>query len=393
MGLRNFIIINNLYYTSVQRFCAVFFRLGLIYAAAFIFFACATENVSRAGSWRDTVITMVGTGDNLIHKELIDYAGLGNDKFNFDQCYSQIRNVVKASDVAFVNQETMIAGKEFRYSGYPLFNGPSAVGTALVNTGFNVVNHATNHAMDKGADAVLATINFWKSQKNIMLIGIYESQKVRDVKHIINVKGIKIGFLAYTYGLNGLSLPEDKPYLVSLIDTNVMAQEIDALRPYCDFLAVSMHWGNEYEYTPSKRQQELAAFLAEHNVDLVIGHHPHVLQPVKWLPKASGGMMLCYFSLGNFLSAQTESPRLLGGMMHIKIRKKSKSGMILIENAELLPLVTHYTSGYKDFKIYFLDDYTQITAASHALNIKGDKITLDYFRKLITSIFGEKSTP
>jgi poly-gamma-glutamate synthesis protein (capsule biosynthesis protein) len=167
-----------------------------------------------------------------------------------------------------------------------------------------------------------------------------------------------------------------------------MAGEIDKLRPLCDFLVVSMHWGNEYEHKPSKTQEELAELLAAHNVDLVIGHHPHVLQPVRKIKKADGGDMLVYFSLGNFISAQNDVPRVLGGMMRIKIKRESNSAKIIIEAAELIPLVTHYEKGSKNFKVYFLRDYTDALVLLHAL-YDAQKLSLSYFNGLIKNIFGD----
>jgi poly-gamma-glutamate synthesis protein (capsule biosynthesis protein) len=223
-----------------------------------------------------------------------------------------------------------------------------------------------------------------------MVLGIHESELAREEntkKNITTINGIKLGFLSYTYGLNGIPLPKNEPYLVSLIDKNVMALEIDKLRPFCDFLIVSMHWGNEYEHKPSKTQEDLAAFLAAHNVDLVIGHHPHVLQPVRKIKKADGSDMLVYFSLGNFISAQNESPRVLGGMMRISIKREKVSDKIVIEDAQLIPLVTHYEPGSKNFKVYFLKDYNEPLILLHALYGGKRKLTLTFLNNLIQSIF------
>jgi poly-gamma-glutamate synthesis protein (capsule biosynthesis protein) len=339
---------------------------------------------------KNRYVTLIAVGDNLIHKQLIDNAWNNETKqYEFESYYSEVATTIASADLAFINQETLIAGEQFGFSGYPEFNGPNAIGDALVNTGFDVVNHATNHAMDKGERAVLAVIDYWKTQPDILLLGLHESEEARDVsKNIVEVHNIKIGFLAYTYGLNGIPLPKNKPFLVSLVNTGIMALEIDELRPLCDFLIVSMHWGNEYEYTPSKWQQELAGFLAEHNVDLVIGHHPHVLQPVRRLEKQDGGTMLCYYSLGNFISAQNENPRLLGGMMRITI-KQDEHNRTTIENAGLLPLITHYEKNNKNFKVYFLYNYTDGLAMLHGLYREANRLTVNHFTALLKMIFGD----
>jgi poly-gamma-glutamate synthesis protein (capsule biosynthesis protein) len=345
----------------------------------------------------DYRITMLAVGDNLIHIELINNAKTeAEDVFNFDKYYTRIAPFIKNADIAFINQETMIAGKEFGYSGYPLFNGPKDIGKTITGLGFNVVNQATNHTMDKGEKAVLEVIDFWDTQKDVLVLGVNRSAEHRGEieKNIIVKNNIKIGFLAYTYGTNGIPLPKDKPFLVSLIDTEIMAAEIDALRPLCDLLVVSMHWGNEYEHTPTKRQEELALFLAEHEVDIVIGHHPHVLQPVRAIPREGRSPMICFFSLGNFLSAQSDLPRVLGGMMRLSVKKESAPPYrVSIEYAELLPLVTHYEAGYKNFSVYPLSDYTDDAAERHLLLQRNNYTDSSYFHELVRKVFGSDFTP
>ncbi|MDR0382767.1 MAG: CapA family protein [Spirochaetaceae bacterium] len=335
---------------------------------------------------------MIAVGDNLIHRELINNAQTETeDVFNFDKYYTRVAPMIKDADIAFINQETLIAGKDFGYSGYPTFNGPKDIGRTIVSLGFDVVNHATNHAMDKGERAVFEVMDFWDGQRDTLVLGINRSEESRaDVKKNIIVKNnISVGFLAYTYGTNGIPLPKDKPFLVSLIDTEIMAKEIDALRPLCDFLVVSMHWGNEYEHAPSKRQEELARFLASRNVDLVIGHHPHVLQPLRAVPREEAAPMVCFFSLGNFLSAQNRPPRLLGGMMRVSIRKDaSPPHAVTVEEAELLPLVTHYEAGYVNFGVYPLGEYTEDIASRHMLRRNDLYKSADYFYDLMAEIFG-----
>lgn len=323
----------------------------------------------------DSRLTLLAAGDNLIHIELINDAKTEADGvFDFDKYYEPVAALIKEADIAFVNQETLLAGAAFGYSGYPRFNGPTAVADALVRAGFDVVNHATNHAMDRGARAALATLDYWDTRTDALVLGLYRSQESRNdsEKHIIERNGIKVGFLAYTEHTNQLPLPADRPYLAALADTKVMAREIDALRPLCDFLVVSMHWGDEYSHTPNGRQRTLARFLAAHDVDLVIGHHPHVLQAPAMFERDGKGAMLCYFSLGNFLSAQTDAPRLLGGLLRVGLRKgREADAKVSIEEAELVPIVTHYEAGGKGFRVYPLAEYTESLAARHSLRRLG----------------------
>jgi poly-gamma-glutamate synthesis protein (capsule biosynthesis protein) len=361
-------------------------------------------------------LTLVAVGDNLFHNVMIRPPGEGG--YNFDSYYEEIKPLIKPADIAFINQETLLAGEEFGYTGYPSFNTPQEAGRAILNTGFDVINHSTNHIMDKGEKAVFATMDFWDSVRGTsggefagggpgfpLILGIHRSEEERNKPALVEKNNIRLGFLSYTYGTNGIPVPKDKPYLISLIDTEIMAKEIDALRPLCDFLIVSMHWGNEYQHQYSKAQKTLAEFLAGHQVDLVIGHHPHVIQPFEYVPRPEGGSMLCFYSLGNFISAQTGNPTLLGALMYVRLKKESggeipgagadlssaadtaTSPRILIEAAGVIPMVTHYEQNFTGFKVYPLYNYTEKLTDKHWKNRTAEGITLDGLNALAERIF------
>jgi poly-gamma-glutamate synthesis protein (capsule biosynthesis protein) len=176
--------------------------------------------------------------------------------------------------------------------------------------------------------------------------------------------------------------------MVSLIDTEKMAQEIDALRPLCDYLAVSMHWGNEYELKASAVQEKLSVFLSEHKVDLIIGHHPHVLQPMVILPRTDGGKTVCYYSLGNFASAHVTPDKnlILGGLMYLKLKKED--GKVSLEETGLIPVITHYEKDITGFKIYPLHEYEDDLAAKHWKSIGDKEMTSEYYHKIAGGLFG-----
>jgi poly-gamma-glutamate synthesis protein (capsule biosynthesis protein) len=249
-------------------------------------------------------ITIAAVGDNLFHDPMIKPNKDGI--FDFTSFYTEIKPIVEKADIAFVNQETVFGGKELGFSGYPRFNTPKEAGEALMAAGFDVVNHATNHAMDKGEKAVFSTMDFWDTHPEIVYLGIHRSAEHQKRQVIVEKNNIKTGFLSYTYGTNGLPVPQSKPFLVSLIDTGIMAKEIDALRPNCDLLVVSMHWGIEYRQSPNAEQQQLAQFLADHKVDIIIGHHPHVLEGSGTLTGKTGNTTFCIYSLGNFISSRSK---------------------------------------------------------------------------------------
>jgi poly-gamma-glutamate synthesis protein (capsule biosynthesis protein) len=333
-------------------------------------------------------LTLIAAGDNLYHNVMIRPPGPEPAAYDFTGHYAEIKPLIEPADIAFINQETVLGGETYGFSGYPRFNTPREAGAALRAAGFDVVNHATNHIMDKGEGAVFATMAYWDSIPGIHYLGIYKSQAERDTKkNIIEKNGIKVGFLSYTYGTNGLAVPGDKPYLVSLINDAVMEKEIKALRPLCDFLVVSMHWGQEYQHTISREQERLSLFLAALDADLIIGHHPHVIQRYSYLERPGGGKTLCFYSLGNFLSAQESIATQLGALAYIRIKK---TGVVLnIEEEGIIPTVNHYEKNYTGFRVYPLFLYTEELAKKHLLRLAGKEISVPWFTALAENIFAQ----
>jgi poly-gamma-glutamate synthesis protein (capsule biosynthesis protein) len=337
---------------------------------------------------QEDYLTFIAAGDNLFHNELYE-SSFKDDVYQFDPIYEEIKSFIEPADIAFINQETLLAGKDFEYSSYPQFNTPQELGSTLQKVGFDVVSHANNHVMDKGSKATIATVNFWNTIPNVKVLGIHASQESRNDNYVIIEKNnIKVGFLAYTCSTNYLAVPKDMPYLVSLADKEIMAKEIDALRPLCDVLIVSMHWGNEYEHMQNTDQETWSSFLAEHNADIIIGHHPHVLQPYEYIERADGKRMLCYYSLGNFVSGQDEAPRMLGGLAYIKIKKAETE--ISIEQAGIIPVMTHYSTSLDGFKVYPLHSYTEELLSQHWIKWKVKDINLEYFNSIVDDVFEDE---
>jgi poly-gamma-glutamate synthesis protein (capsule biosynthesis protein) len=337
---------------------------------------------------QDDYITIVATGDNLLHVPILR-ACFKDGEYNFNSIYDKIKEYILPADIAFVNQETILGNSVMGYSGYPLFSSPPEIGAALAAAGFNIVNHATNHIMDKGEAGILSSIAYWDTIEDVEYLGIYRSEEERNNRRIIvNKNNFKVGFLSYTYGTNGIPLPAGKSYMVSLIEPGKMAVEIDALRPLCDYLVVSMHWGVEYQSGFSREQERLAAFLAEHGVDLVIGHHPHVLEPYAAMRRPDGGIMHVFYSLGNFLSAHATPVKetLLGGLMYVRLKKSQ--GEISVDAIGLIPLITHFNVYLSGFCIYPLSDYTEDLATQHWNRARDREMTLAYFAQKAQELFG-----
>ena len=368
-----------------------------VFTGIVIFSGCSTPEVNNqaddTGETAEVIshITMIAAGDNLIHDIIYNNARTSgeDDRFNFNPNYALIRPIIKEADIAFVNQETVMGGREIGYSGYPVFNTPQDAGEGLILTGFNVINLASNHSMDKGERAVYNTMNFLDSWR-ITYLGVFRTEEERSTKRrIVEKNGIKTGFLSYTYGLNGFVLPRDKPWLVGLIDKEVMAREIDDLRPHCDLLVVSMHWGDEFRHTANDFQRDLARFMADRKVDLILGHHPHVFGPVEVIPRPDGGNLTVYYSLGDLLSHTQSSwnpNTIIGALAYIKIKKVAANGesFCTVEFAGVIPTVCHYERGRRGpFAVYPLWDYNDDLASRHFKT----NITMDYLNKTAADIF------
>lgn len=234
---------------------------------------------------------------------------------------------------------------------------------------YDVILHASNHTMDKDTVGVLNTIHFWKEKHpDTTFLGINENEDERDTIRIVEKDGIKIAMLNYTYGLNGFSLPADKPYLVNLMDDahkTEIAQDMKNAREQADFVIVYPHWGTEYMLEATDEQKQWAQFFADNGADLIIGTHPHVVEPVEWITAANGRQTLVYYSLGNYISIQYYNYSMLGGFAEVTITKDSTG--TYISDYDMDFLVTHYTAGRTEMTTYFLSDYTDELASRHAI--------------------------
>ena len=329
-------------------------------------------------------VRLVAVGDNLIHDTIIK-AGETDHGYDFRPMYEYIRPLLQGAQIKMINQESPMGGESFGHKGYPNFNTPQQMGKDLLDVGFNVITHANNHAMDCGDKAVQGTVKFWQEEiaagADIVVSGIYDSQEDRDMVRIMEVEGIKFAFVSYTYGTNGI--PVKVPYRVSLIDKELIRADVEKARQQADVVIAVMHWGQEYQIKENAEQDQLAQFLADLQVDLVIGHHPHVIQPVEWLQGESGNQTLITYSLGNFISSQKQKQTMLGAMAEVVF--ESVDGEVSIKSANMIPLVTHTSKNLSVSRVYPLAEYTDQLAAQHRV----DGLSVGYFDDLATQVFGE----
>ena len=305
-----------------------------------------TINYEIKDTKKEYKTNLVMVGDALIHGIVYETAHryAGYNGYDFKPMLKYAKEIVKDYDLAYYNQETILGGTELGLSTYPQFNSPYEVGDAFLDAGFNLVSLATNHTIDRGEKGVLNSRAYWNTKKDQALAaGSYSSFEERDEVIIKEMKGITYGFLSYTTYTNGLIVPKGKEYLVNVYDKDLIKKEIERYRDKVDLLIVAMHWGEEYMTYPVNSQKEIAKYLASLGVDLIIGCHPHVIEPIEYI-----GDTLVIYSLGNFVSSQVGVERLTGLMASLDIIKTEYHGKktITFDNIMGTLLFTDRNNGY-----------------------------------------------
>ena len=358
--------------------------------------AVETEQEDAELIYTGPEVTLVMVGDILLHTPVAE-SGLQEDgSYNFAAIFANVKDEISAADLALVNQEVIIGGKDLGISGYPSFNAPYELGDALVNAGFDVILHATNHTLDQGKKGVKNCLSFWKNNyPETAVLGINESQEAQNNNiYIYEQEGIRIAILNYTYGTNGIALPSDMPYAVNLLEEEKVAADIVKARAQADFVVVCPHWGTEYQLTPSVEQTQWTEFFAENGVDLVLGTHPHVIEPVEWITNEMGeNETLVYYSLGNFVnwtasSGEGIANRMVGGMAQVTIGK-DENGQAFIVEYGVEPLVCHLSEGANGVTVYQLSDYTDELASENEIIKQDSAFSLEYCENLCEEVWGE----
>ncbi len=291
-----------------------------------------------------TQATLVGIGDILIHGIVYKDVKAGNS-YNFKPLLADVKSYIEDADISFANQETMIGGKEIGLSTYPTFNSPTEIGDALKDVGIDIVSMANNHTLDRGEKAIKNAIQHW-NKIGMLYTGSFLNEEDQQTIRTINANGITFSFLAYTYGTNGIPIPEGKDFLVNLIDIEAMKNDITKAKSISDAVVVSVHFGNEYQRQPNENQKQIVKELANAGANIILGHHPHVLQPAEWVEREDGQKTFVIYSLGNFLSGQKGIYKDVGGILKLDVQKTiNGSGVdIEIKNPSFLPTIVRKTA-------------------------------------------------
>ena len=373
------------------------------------------EEEATATTQEVTTATVLAVGDNLVQPSLLASGQSETGAWNYDSVYANLKSDIQAADIAMVNQETPFTTDHSAVSGTAPYATPTEVGDALVNAGFNVVTSATALIDDNGSSMINETLNYWEtSHPDVTLVGIHKNQSGIDAPKIVEINGIKTAFLNYTfpsYGSQTVSSGDStdssdgsasdsdssdtsgssrgdadssgstdtstsgKGSMIDTFSTADVAAAIKQAKASADCVIFSANWGKTEEPMPTEYEKEWANFLMEQGVDVVIGGHPHTLQPYGTMSDKEGHSMLLFYSLGNFVSTQESFDALLEGMGCFTIQKTVKDGQTSIEiiDPQIKPMVMHYNKDAGVFSPYMLSDYTEELASQHELRtVLGD---------------------
>lgn len=290
---------------------------------------------------KDITINMAVIGDIMCHSTNFQSAyNSETDSYDFSNVFTDIKPYIESADIAIGNLETTFAGKNVGYSGYPTFNTPESLAKNIVDLGIDVVSTANNHSLDKRYNGLISTLDEL-DKVGLSHTGTYRSKEEQDTILTKNVNGINIAFLSFTYGTNGIPVPTGKEYCINLIDENLMLDQLSkakALNP--DVICVNMHWGDEYKLVQNKTQEKLADFLFKNDVDIILGSHPHVLEPMEkrtiTLEDGSTKDGFLIYSLGNFMSGQVIENTRNSIILQLQITKHSNN-KITIDSYNYIP--------------------------------------------------------
>ena len=293
---------------------------------------------------------VVFVGDIMAHKEQLEAAKKGNG-WDFSP---QFRRVLPLFDDALVvgNFETVLAGEKAGYAGYPSFNAPDELARDLKRAGFNVVSLANNHILDRGASGATRTLGAL-DKAGILHVGVAKGKAGLAPPLLVEHGGLRWVFVSYSYGSNRLLASSDVRMNV-ISDEAILKGFAQARQLSPDILIATMHWGNEYQHTPTKRQREVAALSLKQGAHMVIGTHPHVLQPVQMVKEGSSERVIAY-SLGNFVSFQRTRPRERSGVLAVDVVRDTKKGKTRIERVSIAPtrVSVTYAGGRRLFQVLY----------------------------------------
>lgn len=343
-------------------------------------------------------VTLCAVGDQLVTEYALPfadaYAGASGDGvYDFTPWYREVKPFIQEHDLRFVNQETVMVStdKGYSYSGYPTFNSPEAAAESIVDTGFNLVNFATNHTYDLGTFGIETSHEVWSRYPQLLIGGSYLTQEERETVHMIERNGLTFAFLSYTYGDNAFSDPSQMPnsYYSCAFDKTAIEADVRRAQQVADVVIVGMHWGTEYVNEPNAQQVEYAQFLADLDVDLVLGTHCHTIQPVDYVTGSSGNTIPVVYGLSDFISCWTITDTIISGIFSCDFVPQ-EDGSVTVENLEWHPTIEWDDgSGQPYVRMLATMDQATTNANTRTPDVADD---YTYLRDLTNSVIGEDAT-
>ena len=339
---------------------------------------------------------IVMVGDMLMHDKVLTSAKQEDRTYNFDHLFTHVAEYISSADLAIANQETIMGGDRYGYTGYPSFNTPFSLSDAEVKAGFDVLLFATNHVMDKTKNGVLNCMEYLDTtHPELGYVGINHSQEEQDTHiYTYEANGITVAILNYTYGTNGLAIPSDMPYLVNTLNEDKIRSDIRRAEEIADFTIVCPHWGTEYRLTSDNNQKKWSNIFLEEGVDLVLGTHPHVIEPIEWLTREDGHQMLVYYSVGNFVNGTASTGhgvanRMVGGIADITLERDEETGVVSVARYDAIPIVCHIAEG-EEYTVYYLEDYTEELASQNRILLQDPEFSKALCEELVDQVWGEQ---
>ena len=354
-------------------------------------------NEEKSNKNEKTTFTLTAIGDTLCHNTQYWDAEINKSGvYDFSYVYKEIENYTKITDLTIGSLETSFAGADRGYSNYPVFNSPDELAEALQGIGVDILSLAGNHCLDYGYTGLCRTIDVLDGV-GISHLGTYKTQEEQEKILIKYVKGVKIAFINYTYGTNGIPVPEDKPFCVNLINKELMKKQIEqAKNAKVDMIVACMHWGTEYKTIANDEQKELADFLFKNGVDVIIGNHPHVLEPMekRTITMNDGTVkdVFVIYALGNFTADQRDEITRDSIILNLTITK-NEDGRITIDKVDYVPIYMYKNSSVSTHKFKILDIEKSISLYESGTDTSiGENVYNNLKKQLekIKSIVGEK---
>lgn len=340
---------------------------------------------------QNPVVNITVEGDNLIHSSIYNqaHARADYDGYDFSYPYENVEKLF-TGDLNIMNQETLICNDEFEPADYPQFNSPVALGDHMIDIGINAFSMCNNHTLDMGTDGLSACLDYWerKNQENgVITYGAYRNEEdLYDIR-TTEINGITFSFVAFTEYTNGLSLPEDSPLqIVYTSETEKMQDLIQRADELSDVVVVSVHWGQEDVHEVDEERRELAQNFADWGANLIVGTHSHTVQSMEYLTNKYGDQAFVFYSLGNFISAQSDNFNMVGLVGDLNITKDLQSGSIIIDNIKARPVITHYDDNYSNIRVYPYFEYNDDLASSHGIHWANSGNYHDFSMEVIDQI-------